>query len=93
MKESVIILVSMKDLKNNFLLAADNLMPEMNLRQLRFTYSACRPPTKNKKRIKKIKETGDLRYIYQNKLDKSCFHHDMAYGDFKYLPRRATSDT
>ena len=92
MKESVIILVSMKDLKNNFLLAAGNLMSEMNLRQLRFTYRACRPP-KNKKRIKKIKETGDLRYIYQNKLEKSCFHHDMAYGDFKYLPRRAASDT
>ena len=53
MKESVIILVSVKDLKNNFLLAADNLMPEMNLRQLRFNYSACRPPTKNKKKNKK----------------------------------------
>ena len=33
---------------------------------------------------KKIKETGDSRYIYQKELDKGCFQHDMAYGDFKY---------
>ena len=30
----------------------------------RFTYSACGPFTKNKKRIQKLKETGDLQYIY-----------------------------
>ena len=28
-------------------------------------------------------------YIYQNKLDKARFQHDMTYGDFKDLPRRA----
>ena len=28
-------------------------MPEMHLRQLGFTYSSCRPFTKNKERIKK----------------------------------------
>ena len=48
-------------------------MPKMNLRQPGFTYSACGPFTKNKKRINKIKETGDSRYIYQNKLDRACF--------------------
>ena len=31
-------------------------MPEMYLRQPRFTYSACGPFTKNKERIKKFKE-------------------------------------
>ena len=31
-------------------------------------------------------------YIYQKKLDKTCFQHDVAYGDFKYLPRRTASD-
>ena len=41
-------------------------MPKMHLRQPGFTYSACSPFTKNKKRINKIKETGDSRYIYQN---------------------------
>ena len=45
-----------------------------------------------KERIKKIKETGDSRYIYQNKLDKTCFQHDMAYGDFKDLKRFAIAD-
>ena len=60
----------------------------MHLRQLGFTYSACGPFTKNKERIQKFKETGDTSYIYKNELDKACFQHDMAYGDFKDLPRR-----
>ena len=34
-------------------------MPEMNLRQSGFTYSACVPFTENKERIRKFKETGD----------------------------------
>ena len=33
-----------------------------------------------------------MRYIYQNELDKACFQHDMAYGDFKDLTRRTASD-
>ena len=67
-------------------------MPEMHLRQPRVTCNACRLFTKNKERIQKFKETRDSRYIYQNKLDKACFQHDMAYGDFKDLPRRTASD-
>ena len=63
-------------------------MPEMHLRQSRFTYSAGRPFTKSKLRILKIEETWDSRYIYQNKVDKPCFQYDMAYGDFKVFPRR-----
>ena len=47
---------------------------------------------KNQERIQKFKETGDSRYINQNELDKACFQHDMAYGDFKDLTRRTTSD-
>ena len=42
--------------------------------------------------MQKFKETGDSGYIYQNVLDKAYFQHDMAYGDFKDLPRRAASD-
>ena len=67
-------------------------MPEMHLKQSGFTYSACGPFTKNKERIKKFKETGDLRYTYQNELDKACFQHDMAYRDFKDLNRRTAAD-
>ena len=67
-------------------------MPEMHLKHLGFTYSACGPSTKNKERIQKFKETGDSQYIYQNELDKVCFQYDMAYGDFKNLSRRTASD-
>ena len=63
-------------------------MPDMHLRQPGFTYSACELFTKNKQSIQKFKETGDSRYTYQDKLDKVCFQHDMAYGDFKDLTRR-----
>ena len=43
---------------------------------------------KTKKEFKKFKETGDTSYIYKNELDKACFQHDMAYGDFKDLARK-----
>ena len=82
----------MNEIVNKFLLAGGKFIPEMQLRQLRFTYSACGPFTKNKERIQKFKETGDSRYMYQNKLDKSCFQHEMAYGDFTDLIRRTASD-
>ena len=43
-------------------------------------------------KIQKFKETGYSRYIYQNELDKACFQHNMAYGDFEDLTRRTASD-
>ena len=49
-------------------------MPEIHLKQPRFTYSARGPFTKRKERIQKFKETGDSRYIYQNKPDKAVFN-------------------
>ena len=75
----------MNEIAKTNLLAGDKFMPEMHLKQPGFTYSACGPFTKNKKRIQKFKETVDLRYIYKNELDKACFQHDVAYGDFKDL--------
>ena len=82
----------MNDIINKFLLVGDKFMPEMHLTQPGFTYSACGPFTKNKERIQKFKQTGDSRYIYRNELDKACFQHDMAYGDFKDLRRRTAAD-
>ena len=82
----------MNEIINKFLLASDKFMPEMHLKQPGFTYSAFGPFTKNKERIKKIKETGCTNYIYKNELDKACFQNDMAYGDFKDLKRRTFSD-
>ena len=73
-------------------------MPELHLKQPDalgkpgFTYSACGPFTKSKERIQKFKETGDTKYIYRNKLDKACFQHNMAYGDFKDLAKRTAAD-
>ena len=60
-------------------------MSEMYLWQPQFTCNTCRPFTKNKRRWKKIKETGDSRCIYRSKLDKACIQHDMAYRAFKDL--------
>ena len=75
----------MKAILNKLLLAG---MPEMHLKQPISTYSACGPVTKNKERIEKSKETGDSRYIYQNKLNKACVQQDMAFRDFEDLNRR-----
>ena len=74
-----------------FLLDGYQFMPEMHLKQLGFTYSACGPINKNKKRIQKFKETWDTSYIYKRELDKACFQHDMEYEDFKDLKRRTFS--
>ena len=82
----------MNEIVNKFLLAGDKFMPEMHLKQPGFTYSACGLFTKNKERIQKFKETGDTSYVYKNELDKACFQHDMAHGDFKDLKRRIASD-
>ena len=82
----------MNEIVNNFLLAGDTFMPEMHSRQPQFVYSACGSFTKNKGRIRKFKETGDRSYIYINKLDKACFQYDMAYGDFKDLPKITAAD-
>ena len=77
---------------NKFLLAGYKFMPEMHLKQPGFTYSACGTFAKNKQRIQRFMETGDTNYIYRNELDRACFQHDMASGDFKVLKRRTQSD-
>ena len=73
----------MNEIVNKFLLAGDKFMPEMHSRQPGFTYCPCGLFTKSKKRIQKLREAGYSRCINQNELDKACFQHDMAYGDFK----------
>ena len=80
----------MNETVNHFLLAGDKFIPEMHLKQLGFIYSACGPFLKNKEIIQKSKQTGDT--SYKNELDKACFQHDMANGDFKDLARRTASD-
>ena len=67
-------------------------MPEMNLKQPGFMYSACDPFTKSKQRIKKFMQTENTNFIYKNELDKACFQHDMAYGKSKDLVKRTQSN-
>ena len=78
----------MNEIVDKLLLAGDKFLPEMHLKQPGFTYSVCGLFIRNKQRIRKFKETGDINYIYKNELDKVCFQHDMTYGDFKDLKRR-----
>ena len=82
----------MNETVNKFLLAEGKFTAEIHLKPSGFTYSACGPFNKNKERIKQFKETSDSKYIYQNELDKACFQHDMAYGDFTILNRRTVAD-
>ena len=37
-------------------------------------------------------QAGYTNYVYKNELDKACFQHDMAYGKYKDLEKRAQSD-
>ena len=69
----------------------------MHLKQLaelgkpRFTNSVCRLFTKNKVQIKKLKETGDSKYIYKNDLNKTYFQHEIDL-DCKKLPKRSVAN-
>ena len=56
------------------------------------TARAWRPFTKHRERIQKFRETGNLKHLYRNELDKACFAHDAAYSDSKGLAKRTISD-
>ena len=73
---------------NKFLLTEDKFIPELHLKQPGFNYSACGPFTKHRDRIQKFRQTGYLKYLYRNKLDKAGFAHDTAYSDSKDLAKR-----
>ena len=44
----------MNEIVNKFLLTWDKFMPEMHLKQPRFTYGACGPFTKKKRKNSKV---------------------------------------
>ena len=46
----------MKEIVNKFLLAGDKFMSEMHLKQPGFTYNACEPFTKKKRKFKTLKK-------------------------------------
>ena len=82
----------MNEIVNKFLLAGDKFMPEMNLKQPGFTYSACGPLTKNKEKTEKFMQTGNTDFVDKNELDKACFQLDMADVKSKDLAKRTQSD-
>ena len=65
---------------------------EMHLKQHGFTYSACGPFEKNKKRMEKFIQTRNPDFFYKNELDKACFQHEMAYGKLNDLAKRTQSN-
>ena len=77
---------------NKFFLTGDKFMPELNLKQPRFTYSACEPFNEHCERIQKFRETVNLKHLYRNELDKPCFACDAAYSDSIDLAKRTTLD-
>ena len=64
----------MNEIINKYLFAGDKFMPEVHLRQPGFTYSACGPFTKNKKRIEKFMQTGNTNFIIKMNLIKLVFN-------------------
>ena len=64
-------------------------MSELHLKQPGFTYSTCGPFTKHRERIKKFRETGNLKHWYRNELERACFAPNVAYSDSKDLAQRA----
>ena len=67
-------------------------MPELHLKEPRFTFSAYGLYTNHCERIQKSRETGNLKHLYRNELNKACFAHDAAYCDSKDLAKRTISD-
>ena len=47
---------------------------------------------KKEKEFKNLKKREIHTIFTKNELDKACFQHDIAYGDFKDLARRIASD-
>ena len=59
----------MNEIINKFLLVGDKFMPEIHLKQPTslnksgFTYISCGPFTKNKERIEKVMQTGNIDFF------------------------------
>ena len=58
----------MNEIVNKFLFTGDKFMPQMHLRQLQFTYSACGSFTKNKEGIQKLKKNRKYRLYLQKRV-------------------------
>ena len=82
----------MNKIINKFLLTGDKFMPELYLKQPGFTYNAFGPFSEHRERIQEFRQIGNLKHLYRNELDKTCFAHDAAYSDSKDLAKITFSD-
>ena len=82
----------MNKIINKLLLNGDKFMPKLHLKQSGFTCKACVPFTKHHERIQKPRETGNLKHLHRNELDKACFAHNTGYSESKDLAKRTVSD-
>ena len=64
-------------------------MPELHSKQPGFTHSSSGLFTKHRKIIQAFRETGHLKHLYRNEIDKA---HDVAYSDSKDLAKATISD-
>ena len=62
------------------------------MQQPGFSYSAFGPFTTHREIIQEFRETGNLKHLHRNELDKACFAHDAAYSDSKDLAKGTISD-
>ena len=82
----------MNKIINKVLLTEDKFILQLHLKQPGFTYSSCGLFIKHRERIQKFRETGNLKHLYRNKLNKACLAHDLAYSDSKDLEKITISD-
>ena len=77
---------------NAFLLTGYKFLPELHVKQLRFTYFPSGTFTKHRERTQKFRKKRNLKHFYRNELDKASFAYDEAYSDTKDLAKRTISD-
>ena len=70
------------------LLTGDKFMLELHLKQPGFSIVLL----DHGERIEKFRETGNLKHLYRNELDKACFAYDQVYSESKDLVKRIISD-
>ena len=59
-------------------------MPALHLRKPGNIHTTCGSFPNYRAIIEKFKETGDLNYIFKNKLNKSCFAQGSAYCNIEF---------
>ena len=72
-------------------MAGDKFMPELHLKQPRFTYNTCGAFIKHHQTIQIYRKTGNLKHFHRNELDKAYSAYDAAYSDGKDLAKRTIS--